>query len=605
MIKVGFLRRGWQLLEPRERRNALILLLIISLAALAAGAMVGSILPFLYVLSQPAIIHTSPLLRATYETLGFTSDFAFLVALGLGSLTVVLIAGLLQILRAWAVARFSTMRMHSLSRRLLAAYLAQPYEFFLGRHTGTLSTQILSEAQQVVTQFFRPAAEAVASVLTILAVVGLLLIVNPVVAFITFGAFGFAYGTVFALSRRVLVRAAKRRLAANRERFRITGEALGGVKYIKLSGHEPTYLARYDAPSLRFAHAQVIGQLLAEVPQYAMMSICFGGGIVFCLTLLDPEGVESGAALGGVLPLVGVFAAAAMRIMPELAKLYRSLTQIQGAGPAVNAIHTDLSRPGDPAPKNRPAPLRLTRDLVLEGITYRYPSSERAGIVDISLTVKAGEKIGIVGATGAGKTTLADVVLGLLAPQAGHMLVDGTPIGASNVRAWQRAVGYVPQDIFLTDASVAENIAIGERPETIDMARVEQAAAAARIHGFVAETMPDGYATRIGERGVRLSGGQRQRLGIARALYTNADLIMFDEATSALDTVTEREVMTAVDDLPGEKTLLMIAHRLSTLRVCDRIVLMRAGRVVAIGTWDEMLAGNEEFQEMAKTVEVA
>ena len=605
MINLGLLRRGWQLLERRERRNALILLSVVSLSALAAGAMVASIMPFLYVLSQPEIIHASPVLRTAYDTLGFTSDFAFLVALGLASLGVVLAAGILQVTRAWAVARFATMRMHSLSRRLLAAYLAQPYEFFLGRHTGNLSTQILAEAQQVVVQFFRPAAEAVAAGLTILAVVSLLIVVNPVVALLTFGAFGVAYGTIFLLSRRVLVRAAKRRLAANRERFKITGEALGGVKYIKLSGHERTYLARYDGPSLTFARTQVVAQLLAEVPQYAMMSIAFGGGIVFCLLLLDPAGVASGAALGGILPVVGVFAMAAMRVMPELARLYRAVVQIQGAGPAVNAIHTDLSRQGDPAPKVRPAPLRLTRDLTLEDVAYRYPGSEGTGISNVSLNLRSGEKIGIVGATGAGKTTLADVVLGLLTPQSGRMLVDGVPVGRDNMRAWQRSVGYVPQDIFLTDASVAENIAVGERPEAIDMARIQQAATAARIHGFVIDTMPDGYATRIGERGVRLSGGQRQRLGIARALYADADLIMFDEATSALDAITEREVIAAVDSLPGEKTVLMIAHRLSTLRVCDRIVVMKAGRVSAMGTWDALLAENSDFRAMAEMANAA
>ena len=270
----------------------------------------------------------------------------------------------------------------------------------------------------------------------------------------------------------------------------------------------------------------------------------------------------------------------------------------------MNAVHTDLSLKSGTAEltMTRPAPLPLTRELRLEEVSYRYPSSG-AGISDVSLVIRAGEKIGIVGSTGAGKTTLGDVVLGLLRPQHGCIVVDGTPVTGENLRAWQRSVGYVPQDIFLSDASVAQNIALGIAPREIGMDRVQRAAAIAQIDGFVRDDLPQGYETTVGERGVRLSGGQRQRLGIARALYEDASLILLDEATNALDNLTEQEVMSAINGLPGDKTILMIAHRLSTLKVCDRILVLKKGRVVGFGTWNELLGSNREFQSIARTAE--
>jgi ABC-type bacteriocin/lantibiotic exporter with double-glycine peptidase domain len=267
---------------------------------------------------------------------------------------------------------------------------------------------------------------------------------------------------------------------------------------------------------------------------------------------------------------------------------------------ALNRVHGDMF--GGRAAhldSSQPDPMGLRAHLTLKGVSYAYPGAERAGLSEVGLTIRAGERIGVVGFSGGGKTTLADVILGLLRPQAGTMRADGQEITHETLRAWQRTVGYVPQDIFLTDASLSENIALGLLPEEIDEAKVERAARIAQLHDFAITELPDGYATRIGERGVRLSGGQRQRIRIARALYHDADLIVFDEATSALDNLTEREVMASIEALPGEKTILMIAHRLSTVKVCDRIVVMEKGHVADIGSWNELLSRNAVFQSLA------
>ncbi len=244
-------------------------------------------------------------------------------------------------------------------------------------------------------------------------------------------------------------------------------------------------------------------------------------------------------------------------------------------------------------------PSRCSRDLELRHIDYSYATAERTALKDVNLKIPARSTIGIVGGTGAGKTTLIDLILGLLSPQEGEILVDGAPITSANLRAWQRSLGYVPQSIYLTDESVAQNIAFGVPREKIDRAAVERAARIAALHDFVLEELPKGYDTIVGERGVRLSGGQRQRIGIARALYTDPSLLIMDEATSALDNITERAVMEAVDNIRHDRTIILIAHRLSTVRGCDTIFLLERGGVAASGTYDELVKGSETFRKMA------
>jgi ABC-type multidrug transport system fused ATPase/permease subunit len=317
--------------------------------------------------------------------------------------------------------------------------------------------------------------------------------------------------------------------------------------------------------------------------------------------LVDRTSFQSGSGLGDTIPLIGLFAFAGQRLMPALQQLYKGLTQVRYGAAAVASLHANLreNAVGEELPTIPPKGLGLRRELRLDRVSYTYPNADGAGLSGISLSIQSGEKIGIVGSTGAGKTTFADLVLGLLVAQSGSLSVDGTPVTNENRRAWQQSVGYVPQDIFLTDANLAENIALGVVPAEIDQARVEHCARLAQLDGFINSELPHRYETTVGERGVRLSGGQRQRIGIARALYHDADLIVFDEATSALDNLTERDLMAAIETLPGDKTIMMIAHRLSTVRICDRILLLEKGRVAGFGSWDALVATNEKFRKLA------
>ena len=607
MIDLENWRKTWALLDPGERRMAWITLGIVIFGALSSALMVSSVMPFLSVLAEPARIERLSALSWVYETFGFTSEYAFVAALGIVSIVVIMITSIIQIAKSYVVSRFSMMRGHSISQRLMIAYLRQPYAFFLNRHSGEMTTRVLSEAQLVVNQFLSPAAEFIAAVCTVIAIVGLLLWVDPLIALIAFGVLGGTYGLIFYFTRRVLKQFGYTRADANKTRFRVANEALIGIKDIKLLGREGSYVARYSAPSKKMAQTLVWVQVISQLPQLALQGIALSGIILLCLVMLDPQGFASGAALGGILPTLGVFAFAGQRLLPELSKLYRTLSQIQVGGAAVEAVYDDLiDKAGSGVlPRTPPPGMGLRQSLVLENVSFRYPNAEQVGLKGISLDIRSRERIGIVGSTGAGKTTLADLVLGLLSPSEGRIVVDGQTLTDDNIRAWQQSVGYVPQDIFLTDASVSENIALGVPPKEVDEDRVRHAAEIARLDRFIRDELPAGYATTIGERGVRLSGGQRQRVGIARALYHDADLIVFDEATSALDNLTEREVMAAIDALPGDKTVLMIAHRLSTVQRCDRIIVLDQGRLVGLGPWDTLMKENEAFQRIANISEIA
>jgi ABC-type bacteriocin/lantibiotic exporter with double-glycine peptidase domain len=607
MLDLRTFRKGWALLDSREKHRARLVLAVAVIAALASAVMVGSVLPFLSVLADPGIIHENANLSWAYDTFGFSSDYVFLTALGLISLAVIVLSNAIQILRVFVVTRFAMMRAHSISRKLLASYLRQPYEFFLDSNSSELGSKILAEAQQVVQLYFRPMAEVIASILTVTAIVTLLVILHPTIALITFGVMGGVYALTYLVIRRFVARWGQTRMLATRRRFRLANEVMGGVKDIKLLGHERTYLDLYSEPSAQLAVTAANVSVAGQVPQYVVQAAAFGGIVVLCLVLMTPQTLGTDNALGGILPLLGLFALAGQRLIPEFSRLYVQTTQLTYGRAAVDAVHDDLVAldRGRPLARTRPAPLGLKRELRLEGVGYRYPNAETAGLSDVSLTIAGGERIGIVGSTGAGKTTLADIVLGLLRPHAGRILADGAEVDDDTLAAWFQTVGYVPQEIFLIDASIRENIALGIPRAEIDEDKMLRAARIARVHDFVTAQLDHVYDTQVGERGVRLSGGQRQRLGIARALYHDADLIVLDEATSALDNLTEAEVMSAIDALPGDKTVIMIAHRLSTLRGCDRIVVLDGGRVMGFDHWDTLMRDNPVFRGIAQVADVA
>jgi len=595
-------KKAWSILDKKDKNCAIKLLYLMIITALSSAAMVGSIMPFLSVLSDPQKSKNDPFLRSLYNMGGFENEYQFLVVLGLGSLLLICASTALQILRVWKVNHFLIMKIHTLSRQLLSIYLSQPYEFFLSRHSGDMSTRILSETTEAVEKFFRPAAEIIAAIFSVIMITGLLIWVNYQVTFAIIGFLGLVLGGLTYFTKRKLSALGVARAEANKLKFRIVGEALNGVKDVKLLGVERKIVERYSRPSNIIAKATILANLVGQIPGYLIQALAFGGLIAVSLLFLEAETLNKGEAISGLLPLIGVFAFAGQRLLPEFNRIYFSASSLRYGAEAINVLSSELQYlqniPHNMAENKGGTSLGLKSSLCLSSVKYQYPNSNSPSLKINNLTIRAGEKLGVVGKTGSGKTTFADLILGLLTTSSGSIKADNVIINDENLSAWQKTVGYVPQDIFLIDMSVAENIAFGIDLVDIDLTRVETAARIARIHDFVVETLPQSYHTKLGDRGVRLSGGQRQRIGIARALYHEADLVVFDEATSSLDNLTESDVISAIDDLPGDKTVIMIAHRLTTIRNCDKILFLKAGCVAGLGTWDELFAENEEFQEL-------
>ncbi|RZU99093.1 ABC transporter ATP-binding protein [Spiribacter vilamensis] len=598
------LQKALAVLTASERRRGVLLLLMVTTMAAAEMVGVASVMPFLGVLGQPGVIESNAVLNWAYTTFGFASIDAFVMFLGAGAFGLILASAVYRTFVHYWMNRFIEMRRHSIGERLLETYLRQPYAFFLNRHSGDMAKNVLSEVDQFIGNFLRPGVMLVANAALAIGIVGLLVAVNPLLALLVSLLFAGIYSVIYLTVRRRLVRLGRERVRANQARFTTAGECLGGIKDVKLLGREHAYVARYRGPSTVFAGNMATTQTLSQVPKFLVESVAVGGIMLLSLVMIAIGGGVRSEAFGELLPVLGLYAFGALRLLPAAQAIYQGIAQTRAGTATLDAIHADLCEREHLAPMaaRAPTPLHPEQEIGFEAVTYRYPNAPADALQGINLALPVGSALGVVGTTGAGKTTLVDVLLGLLRPTNGAITVDGEPVTDDNLRAWQRALGYVPQDIFLTDATVTENIAFGIEPGQIDTEQVERCARMAQVHDFVVNEMPEGYDTIVGERGVRLSGGQRQRIGIARALYHNPDILVFDEATSALDNVTERAVMQAIDALHHQKTIILIAHRLSTVERCDQVVLLDHGHVEACGTFEELKAGSERFRRMASGV---
>jgi ABC-type multidrug transport system fused ATPase/permease subunit len=410
---------------------------------------------------------------------------------------------------------------------------------------------------------------------------------------------GGGFALVQLLVRRRLTRLGETRRRSVRTRFRIVQEALGGAKDVKVLGLEEQFLTRFQEPARAIARTTIRFDLISKTPPMAMQALLFGGMLLVVIYLMTSYG-----DFDSVLPLVALYAFAGYRLLPAIQNVSTNMSALRYREPAVNSLKKELDEAPPPPTKNeREASLRervsLDRAILLENVSYSYPSAARPAVRNLTLRIEANTTVALVGPTGSGKSTTADIILGLLRPQNGALRIDERVIDRTLESAWRRIVGYVPQQIFLVDGTVAQNIAFGMPTESIDQEAVERAARIANLHDFIVNEMPDGYATAIGERGVRLSGGQRQRIGIARALYRDPAVLIMDEATSALDNLTEHAVMEAVHHLSRRKTIILIAHRLSTVRDCDCIHMLENGELTGSGTYDELVEQHERFRAMA------
>jgi ATP-binding cassette, subfamily B, bacterial PglK len=580
------------------------LFLLIIMAILEAAG-VASVMPFLAVLGDPKLIETNNTLKNLYEfsaKIGVSDVDTFLFFLGLGAFALIVISAAYKIYTHYSTSTFIEMLRHSLGARLFENYLRQPYAFFLDRNSGDMSKNILSELDAIIGGVIRPAFNMVASIFVLISITTLLLIVNPWLAFLAAGTLCMMYLVIFTLIKRKVSLLGDKKTLANQKRFISAGEAFGGIKEIKLLGREYAFLNRYSNASYEFASSQASYQALSQIPKYLIEAIAFGGLIATAIVLLIIDGgLSKSGSLGQVLPILGIYAFSAYRLQPALQSVFFGLASIKYGKAAVDNFYEDLfcnNGLTENLSRETPFQLKLIKYIELNNICYIYPGAPKHALENLNIIIPVGNSIGIVGGTGAGKTTLVDLFLGLLQPTQGSIKLDGQNLNADILRSWQKSLGYVPQEIYLTDATIEENIAFGIDKSEINKKQLKKAAKMAQINNFIEQELPEKYQTVVGERGVRLSGGQRQRIGIARALYNDPDFLVLDEATSALDTITEQSMMESINAIARHKTIIIITHRLSTVKSCDQIMVLQNGRINEIGSYEELMRKSNEFREM-------
>jgi ATP-binding cassette, subfamily B, bacterial PglK len=566
-------------------------------AAIVEALGVGAVLPFMAVVLEPERLASSKAAQGVFATLGVSDPAQQLVWLGAAAAAFIALGNAASALNIVVLQRLAARTELGISRRLFAGYMARPYAFHLQRDSASLLKVINADVTSVVNNTVAPLLLVFAKGTAVLAIAALLVMANAGVAMTAAAGLALAYGGVYVAMRGRQERLGKAADTAYFERLRVSQEAIGGIKELLVLGRTQRAVAEFDRAVEARVRAYAASQSLAQLPRYVMETLAFGGILVATVALVvrTPDGARA------VVPVLALYAFAAYRILPALQQVFASALTVRFNLPALRALHHDLrivdDAPPRPAPVERTGDFAFAKGVTFEQVRFRYPGADRDALRDISLTLRPGQSVGLVGRTGSGKTTLADLLLALHEPTSGTIRVDGVPLVPATARLWQAHVGYVPQHVFLADASLTENIAFGVPREAIDHAAVEAAARAAQAWEFIA-ALPSGLASRAGERGVALSGGQRQRIGIARALYHRPAVLVLDEATSALDGLTEDAVMDAIASLSRDRTVILIAHRLRTIEACDRLLYLDGGSLVADGSFAELRATVPAFAAM-------
>lgn len=598
------LKKVFSLLSDKEKKTGLVICCLNIILSLLEVFSVASVMPFLAVLGNPDLINSSPIISSIFQvshSFGVESLDEFFIFAGVLSFIVILLSSSYKLFVLYILNRYTEMRRHSVSCRLLEVYLRQPYVYFLDRHSGDLSKTVLSEVDHLVTMILRPTFAMIANSFTFLAIITLLIVVNPWVALVTGSILCFLYSIYFVAIKSKIGQLGETLVDSNKHRFIKTSEVFSSLKMIKFMRCEKSFIDGFKNFSQKFSSSVATHISLSTAPKYIIETLAFGGVIVILVGLIISFGGVQSNSLGHILPVVGVYVFAAYRMQPALQFIFNGVSSLQHGGATVDNLHNDLTVSQDNLDfvEYKSAALVSDKGLFIKNVSYTYPGASTPSLSFVDFEVSRGGCIGIVGSTGAGKTTLLDIILGLLEPEQGFLQVGDTRINSVNKGSWQRLLGYVPQEIVLTDSTIAENIALGVPQESIDMNRVIKVAQDAQIHEHIINNLPLGYETKLGERGVKFSGGQRQRIGIARALYSNPSVLIFDEATSALDNETEKHVMDAINLLSSEMTLIIVAHRLSTVKNCDKIIFLDGGKIHSSGTYEELIHSNIHFRSMA------
>ena len=586
--------RLWHHLSQRRQRQFMLLMGLMLISAFAEVVSLGAVLPFLGILIAPERVFSHPIIADMAQTWGISSGDKLVLPLTVAFTAAALIAGAIRMLLLWVSTRLAFASGADLSIEVYRRTLYQPYRVHVARNSSEVISGITNKVGGAVNVLYQLLL-LISSVVLLGAITLALVVIDPVVASVATIGFGTSYGLITWMFRKQLHRNSQRIAHEQTQVIKALQEGLGGIRDVLLDGMQSVYCDVYRQADRPLRWAQGNNVFISGSPRYVMEAM----GMVLITTLAYGLSHQNGG-IAIALPVLGALALGAQRLLPALQQSYGAWASIAGSHASLadtielldQILPAELQQP-------TPAPLAFQDAIRFDAVRFRY-NSEGPWVLDgFDLTIVKGGRVGFVGTTGSGKSTTLDLLMGLLEPTQGRISVDGHSIDGDCRRAWQQTIAHVPQSIYLADATLAENIAFGVPRDAIDWQRVRRAARQAQIADFI-ESRPEGYNDLVGERGIRLSGGQRQRIGIARALYKQADVLVFDEATSALDNATEQAVMDSIENLNRDLTILLIAHRLTTIRRCDTIVELRHGRVTAQGTYEQLLEHSSSFRNMAK-----
>ena len=594
------LRQCLHFLDRAGRRRLTVLAVLVLASSILESVGIGALFPFIGMIADPTTIERSQMLRRLYVLVGAASPLAFLQWVGAAILGLILLKSAVAFLVTWMRSRLTYRHQAELSTRLLGAYVRAPWLWRLERNSGDLISNVRNYPDIAFGVTLNAFLELATELLTLAALVALLTAVAPLVMAVLAAASVVLVGGLFRLSSRRMTALGRDYGPLLAEEMRSAQQALGSAKEIRLLGREDFFIDAFSRSALARGNSQAVQEQMRWLPRQVLEVILAGGMVVAAMLLLMQR-----QPADSVVSTLGIFAAASFRLMPSFNRILTAINSIQYGTAMVAALHREAALLADleaAAEQGGGTGAVLAQALTIEAVGFTYPGGAKPVLDGVSATIGRGQSVGLVGASGAGKSTLADIILGLLEPSAGRVLVDGIDIARCR-RAWQDRIGYVPQSIYLTDDTLRRNVALGLAEEAIDSDRLRAALATAQLTGLV-DSLPLGWDTPVGELGQRLSGGQRQRIGIARALYHDPDLIVMDEATSALDGETEKDISGAIEALRGHKTLLLIAHRLSTVRHCDAILFLKDGRLADSGSFDALVEANADFRRLVELADI-
>ena len=584
------------LLDKKQRKKLYILQILIIFMSLLEILGIVSIVPFMKIVADPTLLENSRIFSYFYTLSNVESTYDFLFIIGLLVLFIISISSVLSIYTTWKLLSFGSRTGMEIGDKLYAYYMSQPWLFHVSTNSSLLTKQISQEAIRVTSEMILPLLQLNAKIILLIFLIITIFFFEPYVALFGFIIFVLAYISMYRIVKEKVYRNGVIITSTAKDRFKLMNEGFGGIKDTILLGKKDVFIAKFSSAGDKYAKSHSTNLSLIKTPRYFVEFIAISSFIFLILYLIMAKGGD----LSKILPLLSVYALAGLKILPATQQIYTHITTIKGALPAFNTIKKDLydsraTSNNNASTSNFSFP---KQNIILDKISFTYPNKKISALQEVCIEIPVNKVIGIVGTSGSGKSTVIDILLGLLKSDAGDILADGIPINGEQVRNWQKNIGYVPQSIFLLDGSIAENIAFGVDIEEIDMKKVKRVVETVHLNELVDE-LPDGILSQVGEQGVQLSGGQRQRIGIARALYYDADLLVFDEATSALDGITEKLIMNAIHEFSGKKTIVLIAHRLKTIEKCDIIYILDKGRVVDSGTYLELIEKNQDFKKMA------